>query len=344
MSGKCIRSFVLYLLVFISALLAMDSPVSAFVVSTTSSGVEIKWPIPSASYFLNTSGSPSGSLESIQTALQTWSDVPNSSFVFAYAGATTSSSHRIYDGQNIVTFAPMGYTGVLAENAFWYNRVTGQIVDSDIRFNTGYSWSTSGSPDFFDVQSIATHELGHSLSLGDLYGVADSEKTMYGYASLGETNKRTLDPDDIAGIAYLYPGRSLIGVFRNGMWFLDTNGNGAWDGTDTIAYFGLPGDVQVNGDWDGTGTTKIGVFRNGQWYLDNGDGAWAWGTDTYTNFGLPGDVPVTGDWTGTGTTKIGVFRIGQWYLDMDGDGAWNPANDMFTYFGLPGDVPVTGDW
>ena len=46
--------------------------------------------------------------------------------------------------------------------------------------------------------------LGHSLSLADLYGAADSEKTMYGYSATGETKQRTLDQDDINGIIYLY--------------------------------------------------------------------------------------------------------------------------------------------
>ena len=52
---------------------------------------------------------------------------------------------------------------------------------------------------------MGTHELGHSLSLGDLYNSADADKTMYGYASSGETKKRTLHQDDIDGITYLYP-------------------------------------------------------------------------------------------------------------------------------------------
>jgi len=137
-----------------------------------------------------------------------------------------------------------------------------------------------------------------------------------------------------------------IGVFRNGQWYLDANGNGAWDaGTDTLTTFGLPGDIPVTGDWNGTGTTKIGVFRNGVWYLDtNGNGVWDAGTDTFTTFGLPGDVPVTGDWTATGTTKIGVFRNGEWYMDANGNGVWDAGTDTLTTFGLAGDQPITGAW
>ena len=44
-------------------------------------------------------------------------------------------------------------------------------------------------------------------------------------------------------------GTSKIGVFRNGVWFLDTNGNGASEGTDAVAYFGIAGDRPVTGTW-----------------------------------------------------------------------------------------------
>jgi hypothetical protein len=142
-----------------------------------------------------------------------------------------------------------------------------------------------------------------------------------------------------------------IGAFRNGQWFLDLNGNGAWDGCGTDACypsFGMAGDIPVVGDWTGTGTAKIGVFRDGQWFLDlNGNGAWdGCGTDAcYPSFGMAGDIPVVGDWTGTGTAKIGVFRDGQWFLDLNGNGAWDGCGVDGCYtFGMAGDVPVVGDW
>ncbi len=73
-----------------------------------------------------------------------------------------------------------------------------------MRFNTYYSWSTIGASGTYDVQNVGTHEHGHSLCLADLYSGVDSEKTMYGYVSAGETKKQTLDLDDINGITYLY--------------------------------------------------------------------------------------------------------------------------------------------
>lgn len=53
-------------------------------------------------------------------------------------------------------------------------------------------------------ESIATHELGHSVGLDDLYDGSCSEQTMYGYATEGETKKRTLEAGDIAGVQELY--------------------------------------------------------------------------------------------------------------------------------------------
>jgi hypothetical protein len=89
-------------------------------------------------------------------------------------------------------------------------------------------------------------------------------------------------------------------VFRNGLWVLDYNGNGQWDGTsvDVAAFLGQAGDVPVVGDWNGSGSSKIGVFRNGLWVLDyNGNFQWD-GTiiDRAIALGQAGDVPMAAKW------------------------------------------------
>ncbi|TAN39646.1 MAG: hypothetical protein EPN25_10740 [Nitrospirae bacterium] len=150
-------------------------------------------------------------------------------------------------------------------------------------------------------------------------------------------------------------GTMKIGVYTAGTWYVDLNGNGAWDGTPTDAMYtfnaGLPGAVPVTGDWTGSGTTKIGVYSAGLWYVDlNGNGAWD-GTPTDSIYafggGVAGAVPVTGDWTGSGTTKIGVYTGGTWYVDLSGNGAWDgtPTDALYTFgAGVAGAIPVTGDW
>lgn len=169
---------------------------------------EIKWSQGKVSYLINSSAGPSGSLSAIVAALQTWTDVAGSSFVFDFSGQTTAQTQvNTTNGQNIISFQSLGQSGVLASNYFWYSTADGAMIESDIIVNTSYTWRTDGAAGGYDVQNILTHELGHSLSLDDLYDLrVDSEKTMYGYAASGETKKRTLHQDDIDGISYLYPG------------------------------------------------------------------------------------------------------------------------------------------
>lgn len=57
---------------------------------------------------------------------------------------------------------------------------------------------------------------------------------------------------------------------------------------------GLPGDVYLSGDWNGTGVSYPGVYRSGQWVLDTD----FTGTKlkTYNFGGISGDVPLVGKW------------------------------------------------
>ena len=67
-----------------------------------------------------------------------------------------------------------------------------------------------------------------------------------------------------------------IGLYREGVWFFDFNGNGAWDaGVDRVYTFGAYGWTPLTGDWNGIGTPRIGVTNGQQWYLDSdGNGHW----------------------------------------------------------------------
>jgi PKD repeat protein len=87
-----------------------------------------------------------------------------------------------------------------------------------------------------------------------------------------------------------------VGVFLNGGWWLDANGDGIWNAGDVQYTFGSPGVQAVTGDWNRDGKDESGVFLNGGWWLDaNGDGIWNAGDIQYT-FGSPGVQAVTGVW------------------------------------------------
>jgi endoglucanase len=148
-------------------------------------------------------------------------------------------------------------------------------------------------------------------------------------------------------------GRTKIGIYYKGFWYLDYDGNGVWDGgvKDKAYTFGWPatGVTPMLGDWSGTGTTKIGIYYQGFWYLDyDGNGVWDGGVnDKAYNFGWPasGVTPLVGNWGGDGKTKIGIFYNGYWYLDFMGDGVWDGgAIDKAYVWGQSGDTPIVGRW
>jgi hypothetical protein len=66
-------------------------------------------------------------------------------------------------------------------------------------------------------------------------------------------------------------GLAEIGFFRAGMWLLDHNGSGQWEGPaiDRLHFLGQAGDVPLADDWNGDGRAKIGIFRAGLWLLDS---------------------------------------------------------------------------
>ena len=137
-----------------------------------------------------------------------------------------------------------------------------------------------------------------------------------------------------------------IGIYKDGIWYLDLNGNGGKSASSDKAYsFGAPGWINVTGDWNNDGKTDIGVTNGVQWYLDmNNNGAWDASIDKAYSFGAPGWTPIVGDWNATGFSYIGVTNGQQWYLDWNGNGAWDSGTDVAYTFGAPGWTPIVGDW
>jgi hypothetical protein len=114
----------------------------------------------------------------------------------------SSSVHLIlFDETNASGYFPQG-TGTVAITPVSFFG-DGRIADADVLFNgDGFSFTTSGEPGAFDVQDVATHELGHLLGL-DHSGVVGS--TMYPYVSPSVTLHRSLARDDSGGIAAANP-------------------------------------------------------------------------------------------------------------------------------------------
>ena len=166
-----------------------------------------RWADPAVSYRIN-ENSPdlTGEGAAIQRAFATW-NADGSRFRFSYSG-TNSSTAAIppLDGFNDVYFASTGFgdPNIVAWNQIWLDR-TGNIIESDVIFNDATAPFGDGAvPGRLDVETVALHELGHTLCIDDQYGDYVYNEVM-GAAVVGQT-RRVLSQVERDGALYLYDG------------------------------------------------------------------------------------------------------------------------------------------
>lgn len=176
-------------------------------------------------YAVQIAGSDDLPVDAVELALQTsfsrWAAVtcPDGPLplAFTYHGrATCEVAEYRREGPNVpvIVFREGSWPSDYDPNAFaltsvWHNTRTGEILDADMEFNGarftfGVLAAESCGPSSLtaDIENVATHEVGHFLGLAHS---ADGEATMYGMACAGEIEKRSLAPDDVAGICAIYP-------------------------------------------------------------------------------------------------------------------------------------------
>jgi serine-aspartate repeat-containing protein C/D/E len=103
-------------------------------------------------------------------------------------------------------------------------------------------------------------------------------------------------------------GIRSVGVYRDGKWHFDMDGDGRWSDGDKTAQFGQKGDLPVVGDFNGDGIEEIAVFRDGKWIIDSNGNREIDAGDRVIQFGQAGDKPIAGDFDGDGTDEPAVFR------------------------------------
>ena len=207
-------------------ILAASGPVTAYLklgARIQDRTVTLRWKNLPIRYFVTDQGTAGVSSTDFQRALTrafaTWDAVETASITSQFVGFT--QARPIADDGMVV----LGYQNrpdlerTLAATTFMFDVTDGELVESDILFNTAFQWSTSsaGETGRFDVESIALHEIGHLHGLGhSALGetemrsggrrVLGAESVMFPIAfAAGSIADRVLRPDDIAGISDIYP-------------------------------------------------------------------------------------------------------------------------------------------
>jgi hypothetical protein len=207
--------------------LGQPSPALAYLkygVSVRGQQVTVRWTQSPVRYFVSNTAVPGVTAVDFQNAVArafaTWQAVPTASLTYQLAGVT-SASPGSDDGSSVLGFRSRpDLDRVLAQTSFLIDNSTGALIESDIFFNSSFSWSVNaaGETGRFDLESIALHEIGHFSGLGhSALGetemasgggrrVLSAEAVMFPIAfTSGSIAGRTLKADDIAGISDLYP-------------------------------------------------------------------------------------------------------------------------------------------
>ena len=108
-------------------------------------------------------------------------------------------------------------------------------------------------------------------------------------------------------------GKTEMGVYCNGVWFLDSTGTNKYDGTYSYWGWSSPSSplIPVAGDWSGSGTKdQFGVYSQGVWFRD-ADGTHQWDAANQAAvayLGWAGAQPAVGDWYNYATSSPQAAR------------------------------------
>jgi len=103
-------------------------------------------------------------------------------------------------------------------------------------------------------------------------------------------------------------GVSTLGIFHDGLWVLDTNGDGQIDRSkDRMIRFGQTGDKPLVGDFNGDGTDQIAVVRGNQVLVDSNGNGQLDVTDKVFEIQGDGLEVIAGDFDGDGVDEAAFY-------------------------------------
>ena len=174
-------------------------------------GTQVRWAQMPIEYAVSAEGARDLAKDTVGRAVKAsfdaWASAQGAAIQVAPVGVAGTSVGFVPGGvnQNTVAFGRDAWDfepEALAMTITAWRRDSGELVDADIIVNEKHFVWGDDDPDLNDLQNALTHEVGHLLGLAHS---DDPEATMFASAVEGETSKRTLSADDVAGAAALYP-------------------------------------------------------------------------------------------------------------------------------------------
>lgn len=175
----------------------------------------------------------------ISAAMAAWNSIAASAARFAPV-QTTTLVNSPNDGNNVIVFLDtpairsMLGPDLTALTVVAADASSGTILDSDIIFNPAFSFSTTGAPKTYDIQSVFTKQFGNSLGAanGAVIGGA-----LFVFSAPNETIKQVLSQDDVAFAIGVYPAAAASTTYGTLKGTLTLNGaplkNGLVTAVDT---------------------------------------------------------------------------------------------------------------
>jgi hypothetical protein len=162
--------------------------------------------------------------DAVDAAFGSWNAVATAETSSEFVGFT-GVDPGVEDGLTVIGFQfRPELDRVLGQTSFRVDAVTDQLIEADIFLNTTFAWSVApgGETSRFDVQSIATHEIGHLFGLGHS-ALGETELIAAGGRRVtakravmfpiafppGNIDDRSLEADDVAGLSGAYPSAAF---------------------------------------------------------------------------------------------------------------------------------------